>query len=685
MRRKRLIYTAVTFAISFLFPVGVLADTPAVAPADSSSSPTSTVASATPPTTADASQPAPSTSPAQSPPVSTGPNSPNGAGADTYTYNPTTGLWENQYYTWNPVTHQTQPKTPQDYSYNPATGMWDTTQYVYNPSSGTYVPNVVSLPSDPQQSSTQSPSATSATGPGSMSSVSSNTNNNAIFNLFYNAQISNNISQNAVSGAAAVMGNTVGGNALTGNALDVNNIINMLKSTFGLQNAANLLTFTENINGNVNGDILIDPNQINNSSVVLNNSNTQNNLTINAQGNGAINNNINLGATSGNATVADNTNGGNATTGNASAVANIVNELNSAISANKSFLGVININGNLNGDILLPPNFLDQLLASNAPHATVNITKSTTNNIVANATNNESIGNNVNLAAASGSSSVDNNTNGGSATTGSAGTNLTIFNLTGKQIIAKDSLLVFVNVLGQWVGLIMNAPAGTTAAAIGGNVTENNTLTNNAVISAATNSSINNNVNINSLSGNAAVTDNTNGGNATSGNATSSANIANIIDSQLSSTDWFGLLFINVLGVWHGSFGVNTAAGNIAAAAPLGVSGNAKASPDAVFRFIPKNKASVILASYNNPTDSSSQSPGPMHTAAFTSGNSNSGGSSAPTESLPRHSARQNAWILPIASFGIIMLVTGGLSISGEFTDKLHARLLNSRLGKATR
>jgi len=685
MRRKRLIYTAVTFAISFLFPVGVLADTPAVAPADSSSSPTSTVASATPPTTADASQPAPSTSPAQSPPVSTGPNSPNGAGADTYTYNPTTGLWENQYYTWNPVTHQTQPKTPQDYSYNPATGMWDTTQYVYNPSSGTYVPNVVSLPSDPQQSSTQSPSATSATGPGSMSSVSSNTNNNAIFNLFYNAQISNNISQNAVSGAAAVMGNTVGGNALTGNALDVNNIINMLKSTFGLQNAANLLTFTENINGNVNGDILIDPNQINNSSVVLNNSNTQNNLTINAQGNGAINNNINLGATSGNATVADNTNGGNATTGNASAVANIVNELNSAISANKSFLGVININGNLNGDILLPPNFLDQLLASNAPHATVNITKSTTNNIVANTTNNETIGNNVNLAAASGSSSVDNNTNGGSATTGSAGTNLTIFNLTGKQIIAKDSLLVFVNVLGQWVGLIMNAPAGTTAAAIGGNVTENNTLTNNAVINAATNSSINNNVNINSLSGNAAVTDNTNGGNATSGNATSSANIANIIDSQLSSTDWFGLLFINVLGVWHGSFGVNTAAGNIAAAAPLGVSGNAKASPDAVFRFIPKNKASVILASYNNPTDSSSQSPGPMHTAAFTSGNSNSGGSSAPTESLPRHSARQNAWILPIASFGIIMLVTGGLSISGEFTDKLHARLLNSRLGKATR
>ena len=45
--------------------------------------------------------------------------------------------------------------------------------------------------------------------------------------------------------------------------------------------------------------------------------------------------------------------------------------INSALTAGKSFLGVVNINGNLNGDILLPDNFVDQMLASNVP--TVNI------------------------------------------------------------------------------------------------------------------------------------------------------------------------------------------------------------------------------------------------------------------------------------------------------------------------
>src|SRR4029079_6445334 len=79
----------------------------------------------------------------------TGPTAPTGADSQTYTYNPDTGLWENAYYTWNPVTHQTAPKTPQSYSYNPATGMWDTTQWRYDAPSGKYVPNTVSTPVPP--------------------------------------------------------------------------------------------------------------------------------------------------------------------------------------------------------------------------------------------------------------------------------------------------------------------------------------------------------------------------------------------------------------------------------------------------------------------------------------------------------------------------------------------------------
>jgi hypothetical protein len=585
MIRKRIVHIIITFFLAFSFPMSALADAVSDPAAGGSS---------TDPTITPAPAPEPQAAPAPAPEPSPGPTSPTGADANTYTYNPDTGLWENQYYTWNPTTHQTQPKTPQDYSYNPATGQWDTTQYVYDAPSGKYVPNVVSSSANPT-SALSTPStndATANTGPGSTNTINTNSNSSGIFNLFYNAQISNGITLNATSGDAAVMSNTVGGSALTGNALDVSNILNMLKSSFGLQNAADLLTFTQNINGNVIGDIVIDPSQINNSSIAVDNSNRQNNLTINASGSGLINNDITLGANSGDATVAQNTHAGSATTGNADAVANIVNMLNSAITSNKSFLGVININGNLDGDILLPPNFLDQLLASNAPHSTVAL-----------------------------------------------------------------------------------------------NVTQNNTVNNNATINETTNNTINNNVGVNSKSGDATVTENTTAGNASTGNASSSANIANIMDSTFSASDWFGLLFINVLGFWHGSFGVNTDAGNLPQLPSPIVGGVASTSaPTTVFRFVPKKGQSTnaaVLADFaqvvNNPSTSGDA---PKAILANSINDGNTPGPAA-TTAAPRHissTGKQNAWVIPVASFAVVMLVTGALGSSGEFTDKFYARFLNRRL-----
>jgi hypothetical protein len=690
MLRKRLLYIITTFIMAFSFPLSAFADSTDPAAGDSTDSSSAT---ANPAPAADSTTPAASPVPAPAAAVNPGPSSPTGADANTYTYNSTTGLWENQYYTWNPITHQTQPKSAPSYSYNPSTGMWDTTQWVYDAPTGKYVPNISSAAAAPVSALSNIPASvgTNTSGPSSVNSVNTNTKNSGVFDLFYNAQISNNITQNANSGSAAVIGNTVGGSALSGNALDVTNIVNMLSSSFGLQNAANLMTFTENINGDVVGDLYIDPNQINNQSVTLNNSNAQNNVTINANGSGLINNDITLGATSGNATVADNTHAGDATTGNANAIANVVNMINSAVAANQSFLGVININGNLDGDILLPPNFLDQLVASNAPHATVDINSVTHNNLTANINNTENIANNVTLSAASGAALVDSNTNAGSATTGSANTNLTIFNLTGKQVIAKDSILVFVNVLGQWVGLIMNAPTGTTAAMVGGNVTTNNNTNNNATINENSTNTIVNNIKEMAKSGDAAVTDNTTAGNAKSGNATASANIANFIDSQFSASDWFGLLFINVLGSWHGSFGVNTAAGTIfnqrnEAALGLGSGGGSQIpAKAAVFSFVAKKTTSSASHSGNTASSSNANDNNPKVVLA-SSTNRPSGGpkvaaaeSAAPTETIASNS---KTWVLPVVSFAAVMGITSAIGYSGGLTDKLYARMLSIRLGK---
>lgn len=172
----------------------------------------------------------------------------------------------------------------------------------------------------------------------------------------------------------------------------------------------------------------------------------------------------------------------------------------------------------------------------------------------------QTITNNISLQASSGNANVSDNTEAGNALSGNANTNLMLYNLTGKQIIGSNALLVFVNVLGEWVGMIVDAPAGATSSMIG-----NNTTTNTPPVTAAGSvqgdNTINNNITVSASSGDATVSGNTGAGSALSGDAKASASILNMAGSQLSLADWFGVLFINVLGTWHGSFGIDTIMG----------------------------------------------------------------------------------------------------------------------------
>ncbi len=163
--------------------------------------------------------------------------------------------------------------------------------------------------------------------------------------------------------------------------------------------------------------------------------------------------------------------------------------------------------------------------------------------------------NNLSLNAASGDATVINSGNNSSATSGDATTNLTSLNLINQQIIGQNVLLVFVNVLGQWTGLIYNAPAGTTSADLGGGIDPSSAVCGSCggiSVNSTTNNQINNNIYLNSVSGNATVGD-SNGGIATTGDASASVNLVNVVNSQLSLSNWFGLLFINVFGSWQGN------------------------------------------------------------------------------------------------------------------------------------
>lgn len=398
----------------------------------------------------------------------------------------------------------------------------------------------------------------------------------------------NNSSETAaVSGDVSVSNNTNTGNATSGNATATTNTVNVIQSSTGLT-GDNLTTFNQDLHGDITGDLLIDPGQLGSTGA---NQTQTGKLQVNVNNSQQINNDITVSATSGNTSSSNNTNTGNLASGDAHAVANVVNVMNSAIASGRSFVGTINIHGNFDGDILLPKGFLDSLLASNASRTNTDTNIQTTDN--------QSISNNINVSSASGTATIANNTSVGNVSSGSALSNLTVLNLTRSNVVGTNNLFVFVNVLGKWYGVIMDAPSGTTAASVGGGISSN--TFSNADINATTDTKINNNINVHAKSGDITAANNTNVGNVSTGNASSSVNLLNFINSHVSLSDWFGILFINVFGTWNGSFGVNTAAGG-----PDGpdTPTSTNETPPQVFSFAAKGatpkKSLAKVASFNS-------------------------------------------------------------------------------------
>ncbi len=519
---------------------------------------------------------------------------PTGSEAAAFHFDCDSGTWISAYYTYYPASNSMVAKYAPDYSYDCSAGKWYKTEYDYSPGTGNYyktrvattnpgqATNCPAVPAAPSNATTPSSggsgspstgSAISNTGSGSTNGL--NTATNATLNGTNTNMLTagNSVNSQSTTGNASVLYNTAGGSAATGDATTLANIANLLQSSSNVFGPGTAV-FSADINGDVNGDFMFDPSAITNTGTNSTNAATNTGkLTINQANDtdATMNNAIDVGASTGNATVADNTTGGDATSGDAKAIVNLMNIINSTITAGQSFVGTININGNLNGDILLPQSLLNQMIASTGTNST-NTTDNNLNLAITDTNDStKSINNDITTAASSGNADVSRNTTAGSATSGTAKNNVTLMNLTGKKVVGTNDLLVFVNVLGHWVGLIMDAPTGTTAASLGGGITSTGTGSSNSLMNGldinatdTTNNSlaINNTITARAKSGDAAVTGNTIGGNATSGDADTAVNVLNVADSTLNLSNWFGILFINVFGDWAGSFGVNTSAGD---------------------------------------------------------------------------------------------------------------------------
>jgi len=454
-----------------------------------------------------------------------------------------------------------EPETPKlNYTYNQDTGHWDSEKWQYNPASGIYeappAPVVIAPPAAEDKST------------GSADETKS---------VDTTVTAENNLTSNATSGNSSVAGNTTGGSATTGDAAAMATLLNVVNSSVTTGNNQKVATFTQDILGDVKGDIVLYPMLLKAMLEAQAGGNASSGIDV--KNNFEVNNNVDLSATSGNANVSSNTSAGDATTGSATAVANVVNILNSMIATQQSFIGTINIYGNLEGDILIAPDFIPQMIANNKQAESSDMQLSTKDSTT--------IVNNISAVAESGAAAVFGNTSAGTATTGTADTGVVIFNLTGHEIIAKNSLLVFVNVLGKWVGVIVDAPAGATSALIGNGVTKNETYAPDLKVNSESNHGITNTISVDAKSGDATVSGNTMAGGATTGSAVALANIANISGSQFGVSDWFGVLFINVFQNWYGDFGNDTPYGD---PDELPAEQPSREEPTGPIQFVPKQE-----------------------------------------------------------------------------------------------
>jgi hypothetical protein len=603
-------------------PAPVVETTPTTTSSETTAVETETVTATPPP-------------PPPPPAPETGPAKPTGSDAGAYVYNAQTGKWESDKYIWDPATGQTQPKYDSGYYFNPETGRWDTTKYEYHPESGKYEPVTTSLTSPPPGSAGATASgapnmakmlaqllglpdpSNNDTGPNSINTASTSSSATGFFDLFSRTAVTNTLNSAAASGNASVDSNTLGGNATSGPAQVIANLLNLLNSAWGWASGG-LTTFSKNIYGNHFGDINLNPGSapaggggcvggcswLSPSGQLVSNSNTgpdstntasstnANDLTVNYRADGEINNNLNLLAQSGNASVTGNTVGGSALSGDALVQLNMLNLINSMIGSGQSFFGLINIFGNLNGDILFPVGFLDSVATSSCsvcangggtlsntntgPNSTNTASNTNSTNLDVNNQTLAGFNNNINTAAASGNATVSGNTQAGSAASGDAATRNNLFNLANTNIFGDNAILVLVNVMGHWIGGIMNLGSlgGSSSALLTGNAvvsndgtgpnsanTANNSTTTDATLNSNVTGRINNNVMAGALSGDATVEGNTSAGGATSGDATVVSNVANIFNSSFNLDKWFGVLVVNVFGDWTGSVNKDTDAG----------------------------------------------------------------------------------------------------------------------------
>ena len=425
-------------------------------------------------------------------------------------------------------------------------------------------------------------------------------NENNVTDQDNSATVVNNLDQDTTTGKNSASRNTGGDNTIeSGDANTTGTIINSLNT-----NLAGVSVYEFNIIDDYNGNYVLDLSSGNcvagcsgGSTAVINEengSNSENNASVDQELNNStfqendadIENNMTLASNSGDNRADRNTGGDNTvTTGDANTEANVLNFVNNNL-AGGVVLAVVNIFGDLVGDILLPDGSTlsccinDATVAnkSNGDSSDNDASLSTNTNNDVEQFNNADIDNNLYLSAETGDNAVSSNTNGNNKiATGDSSILASVVNFANNNIVGGNWWLVIVNEGGKWIGKILGAPDGSNMYGSEGlaiYMDENGEIyvsnegngegsVNNANVTQDVNNDINqsnnanivNNLNLSANTGGNSASRNT-GGSSTivTGDASIIANIINFVNNNIIGDGNLFVTVINVFGSWMGDF-----------------------------------------------------------------------------------------------------------------------------------
>lgn len=299
----------------------------------------------------------------------------------------------------------------------------------------------------------------------------------------------------------------------------------------------------------------------------------------------AIGNDMVLSADSGSNTTNFNTAGDNAIiTGDANVSASSLTLANNNVSGEIVF-GVVNIYGDLVGDIVFPEEMVSGCCVGGATASNTGNGADSTNTAVSDTTltdttvqtNEAVIDNNLVILADTGDNSTSANTNGDNlVATGDTNVNASVMNVANSNVDGGVWWLVLVNQAGNWVGQILGAPGTNMAGSEGTQFVVNEageiTVTNSANGAGSENTAsasqtttqtttqsntanVSNNLTLSATTGGNSASYNTGGDNVIrTGDANVIANIVNFVNNNIATGGKLVVTVVNVFGSWLGNF-----------------------------------------------------------------------------------------------------------------------------------